>query len=151
MADSGTKPVNVWFDNPGNFLEIFWGRGNSVGDYLENTEFDPTLFVTSEGQVIGFHIIGALSDSRDYVEETYVINAVQSHPITVRYDRGQDWWRVEWGPGVVDCVDTANPRIRARVDAAGLIQGVEIWDLRGFEGEILNQDLYPAELGVKAG
>ena len=151
MADNGAGSVNVWFDNPGNFLEIFWRRGNSVGDYLENTKFDPTLFVTPEGEVIGFHIIGALSDGRDCVEETYVINAVQAHPITVRYDRGQDWWRVEWGPGVVECVATANPRIRARVDAAGLIQGVEIWDLRGFEGEILNQDLYPAELGVKAG
>ena len=151
MADNGKDGVNVWFDNPGNYLEIFWGRGNSTGNYLENTELDPTLFLTPEGEVIGFHIIGALSDCRDYVEEIYVINEVQSHPITVRYDREADRWRVEWGPGVVACVATVNPRIRARVDAAGLIQGVEIWDLRGFEGEILNQDLAPAELGVGAG
>ena len=39
------------------------------------------------------------------------------------------------GPSRVDCIDTPNPRIKARVDAAGLIQGVEIYDLRGFSEE----------------
>ena len=152
MADDGQGAVNVWFDNPGNFLEIYWGQEGGTGNYPdETTVLDPTLFLTAAGQVVGFHILGALNDRREWVDETYIINEVQSHPLSVRYDRRQDLWRAQWGPAVMDCVATPNPRIKALVDAAGQIQGVEIRDLRTFEGEILNQNLYPAELGVKAG
>ena len=35
---------------------------------------------------------------------------------------------IQWGPNVVDCVDTPNPRIKARADADGDIQGVLISD-----------------------
>ena len=151
MADDGRGWVNVWFDNPGDFLEIFWGRDSVTGDYPEeNTELDPTLFLTAEGQVVGFHILGALNDFREWVDETYILNEVH-HPLIVQYNRQQDLWRAQWGPAVTDCIATPNPRIQALVDAAGQIQGVEIRDLRTFEEEILNQDLYPAELGVRAG
>ena len=144
--------INVWYDRPGDFLEIGWSRGWHLEGYdAPEDEIGVDFQLTEDYQSVGLQIIGALGSPYRREGKSRVVAAVQPHPVTVEYDRGQDWWRVEWGPGVVDCVDTANPRIRARVDAAGLIQGVEIWDLRGFEGEILNQDLYPAELGVKAG
>ena len=76
---------------------------------------------------------------------------MQPHPVSVRYDRQKDLWRAQWGPAVADGIPTTNSRNRALVDAAGQIQGVEIRDLRTFEEEILNQDLYPAELRVRAG
>ena len=151
MAERGL--VKVWFDRPGDFLEVCWGRGKWAVDGYDATdgELGLTVHLTEAGQSTGFDIIGPVHFSNRCAGQSRAVAAVQPHPVTVEYDRGYDWWRVEWGPGVVDCVATANPRIRARVDAAGLIQGVEIWDLRGFEGEILDQDLYPAELGVKAG
>ena len=144
--------VNVWYDRPGDFLEIGWSRGWHLAGYdAPEDEIGVDFQLTEDYQSVGLQIIGALYSPFRREGKSRSVAAVQPHPVTVEYDRGQDWWRVEWGPGVVECVATANPRIRARVDAAGLIQGVEIWDLRGFDGEILNQDLYPAELGVKAG
>ena len=148
--------VNVWYDRPGDFLEVFWSR--ELSDCVEpqglktpNTKLDIMVDVTATGRITGFSALGTRAYSGKCVDETIVMAKAQPHPLAIRYEPGRDWWRVEWGPGVVECVATANPRIRARVDAAGLIQGVEIWDLRGFEGEILNEDLYPAELGVTAG
>ena len=150
------KLVNVWLDRPGNFLEVFWSR--ELSDCVEprglktpNTKLDIMVDVTESGYVTGFSALGALTYFGKCVDEAIVMAEAQPHPLTIRYDPEADRWGVEWGPGVVACVATVNPRIRARVDAAGLIQGVEIWDLRGFEGEILNQDLEPVELGVGAG
>ncbi len=151
MAERGS--VKVWFDRPGDFLEVCWGRGEGAVDSYDapDGELGLTVHLTEAGQSTGLDVIGPAHFSKQGVGQSRVLAAVQPHPVTVEYDRGLDWWGVEWGPGVVSCVATVNPRIRARVDAAGLIQGVEIWDLRGFEGEILNQDLEPAELGVGAG
>ena len=73
-----------------------------------------------------------------------------SHPLTIKYDPATDLWDVQWGPGAVDCVDTPNPRIKARVDAEGEIQGVLISHLKTFENEILNQDIYPVKPGAAA-
>ncbi len=144
--------VNVWYDRPGDFLEIGWSRGWHLEGYdAPGDEIGVDFQLTEDYQVVGLHILGALYSPCRRAGKSRVLAAVQPHPVTVEYDRGLDRWRVEWGPGVVACVATVNPRIRARVDASGLIQGVEIWDLRGFEGEILNQDLEPAELGVGAG
>ena len=143
------ESVNVWFDNPGNFLEIGWGEDAVDAEYPHDTELDPTVFVNSENQITSFHIIGALSNRRDYVEESYIVSDAQSHPLTVKYDRDKDLWDVHWGHAAVDCVATPNQRIRAKVDAEGLIQGVEISDLRGFQDEILNQDLYPVKPGAQ--
>ena len=145
------ESVNVWFDRPGNFLEIFWGYDDGSGvDYPADTELEPTVFLNGENAAVGFHIFGALNDRRDYVEETYTLNDAQPYPLAVKYDRAKDRWEVHWGHPAVDCIDTPNPRIKARVDAAGLIQGVEIYDLRGFSEEILNQDLYPVKPGAPA-
>ena len=147
------KLVNVWYDRPGDFLEIGWSWGEGTfNDYdAPEDEIGVAFHLTEDYQAVGFYILGALYSPCRRAGKSRVMAAVQPHPVTVEYDREADRWGVEWGPGVVECVATVNPRIRARVDAAGLIQGVEIWDLRGFEGEILNQDLEPAELGVGAG
>ena len=149
MAKRGS--VNVWFDRPGNFLEIFWGYDDGSGNNFDmDTELDPTIFLDSSNRVAGFHIIGALKDNRTLVEETYSLDEGTSHPITVKYNRATDLWDVSWGPGVVDCVATPNPRIKTRVDSEGQIQGVLISDLRTFEDEILNVDLYPVKPGAPA-
>ena len=149
--------VNVWYDRPGDFLEIAWGRGQWAVDTYDppDAELGLTVHLTEAGQSTGFDIIGALYPSKHLPSRRAghreVVAAVQPHPVIVRYDRRRDLWRAQWGPAVADCIATPNPRIKALVDAAGQIQGVEIRDLRTFDKEILNQDLYPAELGVKAG
>lgn len=146
------ESVNVWFDRPGSgFLEIFWGYDDGSGDNFEpDTELCPTLFLDSSNMLAGFHIIGVLKDGIGSVDETYTFNDCPSHPLTIKYDRPSDLWDIQWGSGIVDCVDTPNPRIRANVDAEGQIQGVLLSDLRTFEGEILNQDLHPVQPGRTA-
>ena len=147
-----TESVNVWFDSPGSgFLEIFWGYDDGSGNNFEpDSELCPTLFFDSSNSLAGFHIIGALKDGRESVDETHSFDDSPSHPLTIKYDRPSDLWDIQWGSGIVDCVDTPNPRIKARVDAEGRIQGVLISDLRTFEGEILNQDLYQVQPGTPA-
>ena len=141
--------VNVWFDRPGDFLEIGWKSGWSVNGFTPpDAEFSIEVHLTADYQATGFYILGALLLSDRCKGRGIVIADVQPHPVTVKYDRPTDLWDVQWGPGVVDCVDTPNPRIKARVDAAGQIQGVLISDLRNFEDEILNQDLYPVQPGA---
>lgn len=146
------ESVNVWFDSPGNgFLEVFWGYDDGSGNNFEpDTDLCPTIFVDSSNSVAGFHLIGVLNDSRGSVDETYTFTDGFSHPLTIKYDRPSDLWEIQWGPGIVDCVETPNPRIRARVDAEGEIQGVMISDLKTFEDEILNQDIYPVKPGAAA-
>ena len=146
------ESVNVWFDRPGGgFLEIFWGRDDGSGNVQDpGGELDPTVFINSANDLVGFHIMSPLYVKCDYLEETYLFEDCPSHPLTVKYDRAADLWDVQWGPGAVECVDTPNPRIRARVDANGDIQGVLISDLRTFEDEILNQDIYPVKPGAAA-
>ena len=57
------ESVNVWFDRPGNFLEIFWGYDDGSGNNFEpDTELYPTIFLDSSNLVAGFHILGALKD-----------------------------------------------------------------------------------------
>ena len=148
--------VNVWLDRPGDFLEVSWSREPSVaveppGLMTPNTQLDLMVDVAAAGHIAGFAVLGALTYGGKGVDEKIVMSAAQPCPLSIRYNRQQDLWRAQWGPAVADCVATPNPRIKALVDAAGQIQGVEIRDLRTFEEEILNQDLYPAELGVKAG
>ena len=145
MAKRGS--VNVWFDRPGGgFLEIFWGRDDGSGNVQgPGGELDPTVFIDSANDLVGFHIIGPRHVKSDYLEETYIFNDCPDQPLTVKYDRPSDLWDVQWGPGAVACVDTPNPRIKARVDADGNIQGVLISDLRTLEDEILNQDIYPVQ------
>ena len=146
------ESVNVWFDSPGSgFLEIFWGYDDGSGNNFEpDTDLCPTIFVDSSNRVAGFHLIGVLKEVRGSVEETYAFTESVSHSLTIKYDRPTDLWDVQWGPGAVECVDTPNPRIRARVDASGDIQGVLISDLRTFEDEILNQNIYPVKPGAAA-
>ena len=144
--------VNIWYDRPGDFLEIRWAKGWDVNEHITpEDEIGANVYLTADYQAVGFHILGALYSPYRRAGKSQVVAAVQPHPVTVCYDRQQDLWRAQWGLAVADCIATPNPRIQALVDAAGQIQGVEIRDLRSFEGEILNQDLYPAELGVTAG
>ena len=84
----------------------------------------------------------------DNVKETSAFEDRHSHTLTVKYDRATDLWDVQWGPDAVECVDSPNPRIKARVDASGDIQGVLNLDLRTFAEEILNQDIYPVKPGA---
>ena len=140
------ESVNVWFDRPGNFLEIFWGIDDcGCAEHFDKTEFDPAVFIDSNNNLAGFHIIGALTEHRDLISETYTVDACPSHPLTVKYDRAADLWDVHWGPDTVNCMDTPNPRIKAKTDNQGQIQGVLISDLRNFENEILNENLYPVQ------
>ena len=148
--------VNVWLDRPGDFLEVFWSQGLSEavsppGIKTPNTELDFMVDVNPDGHIAGFFVTGALTYSGNSVDENIIMSDTQPCPLTIRYAPAQDLWQIQWGLDIVDCLDTPNPRIRARVDAAGHIQGLEIRDLRTFDAEILNQDLRPAELGVKTG
>ena len=147
------RAVKVWYDRPGDFLDLDWssGKGAVAACNPASDEIGIELHLTDSGQAVGLYIFGALYSPYRREGESQVVAAVQPHPVSVHYDRRQDLWRAQWGPAVVDCIPTPNPRIKALVDAAGQIQGVEIRDLRSFEEEILNQDLYPAELGVRAG
>ena len=145
--------VNVWYDRPGDFLEIGWSWGTAAFNGYTTAEDDIVIHchLTEDFQAVGFYILGALYSPCRRPGKSKVVAVVQPHNVTVAYDQGQDLWQIQWGPAVVDCLDTPNSRIRARVDAAGHIQGLEIRDLRTFDAEILNQDLRPAELGVKTG
>ena len=151
MAESAI--VNVWYDQPGDFLEISWGKGWHVAGYAPpEDDIGIDFHLTADCQSVGFHIIGPVYFSQQRCAgKSRTVAPVQPHPVTVAYDQAQDLWQIQWGPAIVDCLDTPNPRIRARVDASGHIQGLEIRDLRTFDAEILNQDLRPAELGVKTG
>ena len=142
----------MWFDSPGSgFLEIFWGYDDGSGDVRDpGGEPYPTIFIDSSGRLVGFYIIGPLNIKSNCIEETYSFEDCHSHPLTIKYNRPADQWDIQWGPNVVDCVDTPNPRIKARADADGDIQGVLISDLRTFEDEILNQDIYPVKPGATA-
>ena len=145
--------VNVWYDRPGDFLEIGWSWGTAAFNGYTTPEDDIVIHchLTEDFQAVGFYILGALYSPCRRPGKSKVVARVQPHNVTVTYDQGQDLWQIQWGPAIVDCLDTPNPRICARVDAAGYIQGLEIRDLRTFDAEILNQDLYPAELGVTTG
>ncbi len=143
------ESVGVWFDRPGNFLEIFWGYDDGSGNNFDmDTELDPTIFLDSANRIAGFHIIGALQDSKLPVEETYTLEDSPSHPVTVKYSPIGDLWDVQWGPDATDCVATPDSHVKARVDAQGQIQGVLISGLSRFEGEILSVDLYPVTPGA---
>ena len=143
--------VNVWFDRPGDFLEIGWRSGWSINGFSPpQAEFGLEVHLTDDYQATGFYILGALLFAGRCKGQSAAIADVRPHPVTVKYDSLADLWDVQWGPGAVDCVDTPNPRIRARVDAEGEIQGVMISDLKTFEGEILNQDIYPVKPGATA-
>ena len=144
--------INVWFGRPGGgFLEIFWGRDNGSGNVQgPGGELDPTVFLDSANDLVGFHIIGPLHVKSDYLKETYIFKDCPDQPLTIKYDRPDDLWDVQWGPGAVASLDTPNSRIKAKVDADGNIQGVLISDLHTFEGEILNQDIYPVKPGAAA-
>ena len=147
MAQNRT--VNVWFDRPADFLEIGWSSQWAVDScQFPDTDYWFQVDLTEDLQATGFQAIGALHFASRCGGEAALVADVQPHPVTVKYDRATDLWDVQWGPGVVDCVDTPNPLIKARVDAAGQIQGVLISDLRNFEDEILNQDLYPVQPGA---
>lgn len=146
-----TESVNVWYDRPANFLEVFWGYDDGSGNNFEpDSELYPTLFLDSSNLLAGFHIIGALKYDRGSVDETYYFKDSPSHPLTIRYDLSSDLWDIQWGPEIVDFVDSPNPRIKAKVDAEGQIRGVLVSGLRTFEDEILNQDLYPVQRGTPA-
>ena len=142
--------VNVWFDRPGDFQEIGWRSGWSVKGYTPpDAEVGIEVHLTDDYQATGFYILGALLFPDRCKDQSMVVAEVQPHPLKVKYDRDKDLWDVHWGHAAVDCVATPNQRIRAKVDAEGLIQGVEISDLRGFKDEILNQDLYPVKPGAQ--
>ena len=143
--------VNVWFDRPGDFVEIGWKTGCSVNGFRPPAcELGLEVHLTADYQATGFYILGALLFADRYEGHSVAVADVQPHPITIKYDRPSDLWDIQWGSGIVDCVDTPNPRIRANVDAEGQIQGVLLSDLRTFEGEILNQDLHPMQPGRTA-
>ncbi len=146
------ESVRVWFDHPGGgFLEIFWGNDDGSGNVRDpGGELDPTVFIDSANDLVGFHIISPLYVKGGYSEETYIFEDCPGQPLTVKYDLATDLWDVQWGRGAVECVDIPNPRIRASVDAEGDIQGVLISGLRTFEDEILNQDIYPVKPGAAA-
>ena len=147
------RAVKVWYDRPGDFLDLDWSSGKGAVEACNpaNDEIGIELHLTDSGQAVGLYIFGALYSPDRREGQSQVVAQVHPHPVIVRYDRHRDLWRAQWGPAVTDGIPTPNPRIQALVDAAGQIQGVEIRDLRTFEDEILNQDLYPAELGVAAG
>ena len=143
------RAVNVWFDRPGDFLDIGWSSRWSFNSYVPpDTELGIEVHLTDDHQATAFFILGALLFSDRCDENSTVIADVQPHPVTVKYDRTIDQWDVQWGPGAVERVDTPSPRVQAQVDASGDIQGVLISDLHSFEDEILNVDLYPVTPGT---
>ena len=144
------RQVNVWFDRPGDFLEVCWGSGEwAVKSHTPpGTELGIEVHLTEDCRATSFFILGTLLFSDRCNGQSVVIADVQPHPVTVKYDRTVDQWDVQWGPGAVECVDTPSPRVRAQVDTSGDIQGVLISDLRSFEDEILNVDLYPVTPGT---
>ena len=145
------RPVNVWFDRPGDFLEIHWGDAICLDAISpSSTEFELCLHLSKENHVNGFDMIGPVIGTECCTEKALVMADVQPHPVTIKYNRPADQWDIQWGPDAVECVDTSNPRIKARADADGDIQGVLISDLRTFEDEILNQDIYPVKPGATA-
>ena len=146
------KRVNIWFDLPADLLEVCWGSGEwAVSSHTpSDTELGIEVRLTDDYQATGLFIFGANQYSSKCDDKSTVVADVQPHPVAVKYDRPSDLWDIQWGPGIVDCVDTPNPRIRARVDAEGRIQGLFISNLRTFEDEILNQDLYPVQPGTPA-
>ena len=146
-----SRAVNVWYDRPGDFLDIGWSSRWAVnGCELLDSGYWVQVDLTDDFQAVGLQLVGAVHLANQCNAETTLVADVQPHPVTVKYDRAADLWDVSWGPGVVDCVVTPNPRIKAKVDAEGQIQGVLISDLRTFEDEILNVDLYPVKPGAPA-
>ena len=123
--------------------------GPAMSETLEENR-TPLFSLTHPADLWAFYIIGPLNIKSNCIEETYSFEECHSHPLTIKYNRAADLWDVQWGPNVVDCVDTPNPRIKSRADADGDIQGVLISDLRTFEDEILNQDIYPVKPGATA-
>ena len=147
MAQS--RSVNVWFDRPADFLEIGWLNQWALNNYqFPETDYWFEVHRTEDLQATGFHVIGATHFAKQCDGKTVLTADVEPHPVTIKYDPPSDLWDIQWGPGIVDCVDTPNPRIKAKVDCEGQIQGVTISDLRTFEEEILNQDLYPVKPGA---
>ena len=145
------RAVNVWFDRPGDFLEIGWSSRWSFNSFVPpDTELGIEVHLTDDYQATGFYILGALLFSDRCNSKSTIVADVQPHPVTVKYNPATDLWNIQWGPAAVEFVDTPNPRIRARVDASGDIQGVLISDLRTFEDEILNHDIYPVKRGAAA-
>ena len=143
------RTVNVWFDRPADFLDIGWNSKWAVdGHQFPNTQYWFEVDLAADLQAVGLKLFGATRFARQCDAEAVLRAEVEPHPVTVKYDRPSDLWDIRWGPGIVECVDTPNPRIRAKVDAEGQIQGVLISDLRTFEDEILNQDLYPVKPGA---
>ena len=141
--------VNVCFDHPGDFLEIGGRTEWSVNGFIPlGSELGIAVHLTDDFQATGFYIRGALLFSDRCNGHSVVVADVQPHPVTVKYDRLVDLWDIQWCPGIVDSVDTPNSRIKARVDADGRIQEMLASDLRTLEDEILNQDLYPVQLGT---
>ena len=141
--------VNVWFDSPGDFLEIGWSNKWAVrSQSLTEAQFEIEIHLTEDSQATGFHIISPVHFSDLCHKSTLTSVAVEPFPITVNYEPDTDLWDVQWGPDPLDCVESPNPRIKAMVDAEGQIQGVLISGLRTLEGEILNQDLYPVKPGA---
>ena len=143
------RAVNVWFDRPGDFLDISWGNGWSVDScQFPNTDYWLEVHLTEDSKAVGFHAIGALHFANACEGETVLVADVRQNPVTVKYSPATDQWDVVWGPDIVDCVETSNSRVKAQVDARGDIQGVLISDLRTFEDEILNQDIYAVKPGA---
>ena len=149
MAEN--RQVNIWFDRPGDFLEIHWGDAVCLDAINPSSaEFELCLHLSKDNRATGFDMIGPIIGTEHCAEKSLVMADAQPYPVTVKYDRAADLWDIQWAPNTEDCVDTANSRVRARVDAEGQIQGVLISDLRTFEDEILNVDLYPVKPGAPA-
>ena len=140
------RTINVWFDRLGDFLEISWGGNWAVNSYqFPDTDYWFEVRRTEDLQAVGFHAIGVLHFANRCDDDTVLVANVQPHPLTVKYDRATDLWDVQWGPNTINCMDTPNPRIKAKIDNQGQIQGVLISDLRNFEDEILNENLYQVQ------
>ena len=143
------RSVNVWFDRPGDFLEIGWSNQWAVnGCPFPDTDYWFEVDLAEDLQAVGLKMIGAISFASKCAGETVLVADVQPHSVAIKYDRMQDLWDVQWGPDAADCVATPDSHVKARVDAQGQIQGVLISGLRSFEGEILSVDLYPVTPGA---
>lgn len=100
-----SRAVNIWFDRPGDFLEIGWSKCRSFDSSVPpDLELGIEFHLTDDNEVTGFYGLGAPLFSDSCSSKSTVVAHVRPHPVTAKYDRATDLWDVPWAPGPVECV-----------------------------------------------
>lgn len=143
--------VNVWYDNSGFICEAYWVSGNTYFTHCEHAEALP--LVDQSENLCGFMLQGVehISEETDgYVAVNLkshrqsgapggqagrpgetpppvaVRNPIEHGMIRVRFDRVEHYCEVLWGEAAAGFVETENPFILARADAAGVLAGFRV-------------------------